>query len=377
MSDTGCDILVIGGGIAGASAAWRLAERGSVILLEREDQPGYHTTGRSAALYSKRYKNPLIRGLAIASGPFLENPPDGFAEHPLLTPRGLLMIARDDQRDELARQFTPDQFASGIVRELPLAEALQLAPHLDPDYVAATLYLPAAQDIDVHGLHGGFLRGLRARGGRIVTNAGVQAMARRDGAWRVETPAGTFTAPVVVNAAGAWVDEVARLAGVAALGIRPLRRTAVTVDPPPGMDPSRWPMVMDAGEAFYFKPEAGRVLVSPCDETPMEPHDAQPDELDVAVAVDQLERASIVRVRRIAHRWAGLRNFVKDRMPVAGFAPDAEGFCFLAALGGFGIMTSEALGRATAAICAGESLPADLAANGITVEALSPRRLAA
>lgn len=375
MSMTSCDFLVIGAGIAGASAAYRLAERGTVILLEREDQPGYHTTGRSAALYSKRYKNPLIRGLAIASGPFLENPPPGFAEHPLLTPRGLLVIGRADQRDALSRQFTPEQFAAGIVRELSVADALDLAPHLDPTYLAAAMYLPDAQDIDVNGLHAGFLRGLRSRGGRLVTGAGVQALRRTAGLWHAMTPAGEFAAPIVVNAAGAWVDEVAELAGIPPLGIRPLRRTAITVDPPDGMDPARWPMVMDAEEAFYFKPEAGRVLVSPCDETPMQPHDVQPDEIDIAVAVERLERASIIRVRRITHRWAGLRNFVKDRMPVAGMAPEAEGFCFLAGQGGFGIMTSEALGRATAAICTNDALPTDLTANGVTVEALSPARL--
>ena len=374
-SESSADFLVIGAGIAGESAAYRLAERGSVILLEREDQPGYHTTGRSAALYSKRYRNPLIRGLAIASGPFLEHPPAGFAEHPLLTHRGLLVIARADQREELGRQFTPDQFAAGIVREVTLEEALRLAPHLNPDYVAAAMYLPAAQDIDVHGLHGGFLKALRARGGRLVTNAGVSAMQRRDGIWSVETAAGTFTAPVVVNAAGGWVDEVARIAGAAPIGLRPLRRTAITFDPPADMNPATWPMVMDAEEAFYFKPEAGRVLVSPCDETPMDAHDVQPDEYDIAVAVDKVEQASILRVKRITHRWAGLRSFVKDRMPVAGFAPDAEGFFFLAGQGGFGIMTSEALGRATAALCAGEALPGDLVENGVTAEALSPRRL--
>ena len=285
------------------------------------------------------------------------------------------MIGRADQREELARQFTPDQFAAGIVREMPLDEAFRIAPHLNPDYVAATLYLPAAQDIDVHGLHGGYLKALRARGGHLVTNAGVTAMTRRDGVWSVKTTAGAFTAPIVVDAAGGWVDELAKIAGAAPIGLRPLRRTAITFDPPADMDPAKWPMVMDAGEAFYFKPEAGRVLVSPCDETPMEPHDVQPDELDIAVAVDLVEKASILKVRRITHRWAGLRSFVKDRMPVAGFAPDADGFFLLAGQGGFGIMTSEALGRATAALCAGEALPVDLTENGVTAEALSPRRL--
>ncbi len=371
------DFIVIGAGIAGASAAYRLAGRGQVVLLEREDQPGFHTTGRSAALYSKRYKNPLIRGLAIASGPFLESPPSGFADHPILTPRGLLCIGRADQREELAAQFSPEQVAAGIVRELSREEAMKLAPHLDPDYVAAAMYLPDAQDIDVNGLHQGFLRGMRAQGGQLVTNADVRTMARRGGKWHLETSAGAFSAPVIVNAAGAWVVKIAELAGVRPVGLVPKRRTAITFDPPAGMDPSRWPMVMDAGERFYLKPEAGRVLASPCDETPMEPHDVQPDEMDVAVAVDLIEQATTLRVRRITHRWAGLRSFVPDRMPVAGTAPDGEGFVFLAGQGGFGIMTSEALGRCAVAAATGEALPADIAAAGVSLEALSPRRLAA
>lgn len=369
------DFIVVGGGIAGASAAWRLAEQGRVLLLEAENQPGYHTTGRSAALYSRRYRNALIRGLAAASGAFLENPPDGFADHPLLTPRGLLVVADADGEEALARQFTPDQIDAGIAREVTLPEALALAPVLDPDWLAGAMLVPGAADIDVNGLHRGFLAALRRAGGEIVTDAEITSGRREDGVWHLETRAGAFAAPVLVNAAGAWVDHVAEACGVRPLGIRAKRRTCITIDPPAGSDVARWPMVMEAAEAFYFKPEAGRVLVSPCDETDLPPQDVQPDDVDVATAVDRLERATTLKVDRITHRWAGLRCFLADHMPVAGEDPEAPGFVWLAGLGGFGIMTSEALGRAAAAAATGSALPGDLTAEGVDLAALSPMRL--
>lgn len=369
------DFVVVGAGIAGASAAYRLAARGSVVLLEQEEAPGYHTTGRSAALYSRRYKNPLIRGLAGASGAFLEDPPDGFAEHPLLTPRGLLVIGRPDQQAALDGQFTPEQIASGLASAVPVEEACRLVPVLDPAYLGGALLLPSAKDIDVNGLHRGFLRGLGRAGGEVVTDAGLISGRREGGAWRIETKAGAFSAGAVVNAAGAWVDTVADRCGIRPLGIAPKRRTCVTFDPPAGLDPAAWPMVMDAGEGFYFKPEAGRILASPCDETDQPPSDAQPEEFDVAIAVDRVERAATLKVGRITHRWAGLRCFLADRMPVAAEDPEAPGFVWLAGLGGFGIMTSEALGRAAASAALGEPLPTDLAAEGVTAEMLSPLRL--
>jgi D-arginine dehydrogenase len=369
------DFAVIGAGIAGASAAYRLAAHGSVVLVEQEEAPGYHTTGRSAALYSRRYKNPLIRGLAAASGAFLEGPPEGFAEHPLLAPRGLMIVGRPDQQAALDGQFTADQIASGLAGAIPVAEACRLVPVLDPAYLGGALLLPSAKDIDVNGLHRGFLGGFARAGGRVVTDAELISARREGGAWRIETKAGDFAAGAVVNAAGAWVDAVAERCGVRPLGIRPMRRTCVTFDPPAGLDPAAWPMVMDAGEAFYFKPEAGRILASPCDETDQPPSDAQPEELDVAIAVDRVERATTLNVGRITHRWAGLRCFLADRMPVAAEDPEAPGFVWLAGLGGFGIMTSEALGRAAAAAALGEPLPADLAAEGVTAEMLSPLRL--
>jgi D-arginine dehydrogenase len=375
MADQESDFVVIGAGIAGASVAYELATEGRVVLLEREERAGYHTTGRSAALYSHRYKNPTIRGLAIASGDFLENPPAGFTEHPLLTPRGLLVIARADQKAAIDGQFTPEQMASGLARELTLGETIALASPLDPDYVAHALYMESARDIDVHNLHQGYLNGLRARGGTLVTDAGVQTIERDGANWRLRTGAGEFTASVVVNAAGAWADELAERAGLLPIGLTPMRRTVITFDPPAGTDPTLWPMVMDAEEKFYFKPEAGRVLASPCDETPVPPSDVQPEEIDVAYAVDFTERATNLKVSQITHRWAGLRSFVADKMPVIGMAPDGDGFLWLAGQGGFGIMTAPAMARAAAALALGRDLPADISAQGVAATDLSPQRL--
>ncbi len=384
------DFLIIGGGMAGASAAYELAAHGSVVVLERESQPGYHSTGRSAALYTQTYGHPTVRALTVASWDFYTNPPDGFSEHPLLTPRGVLLIGRADQTAALERDFTEGRRLTPSVERLDAAQALARAPFLRTDYVAGAVWEPEAMDMDVHAIHTGYLRGLKARGGRLVTDAGVQALARRDGLWVAETPAGSFAAPVLVNAAGAWADVVAELAGVRPLGLVPKRRTALTFDPvfadpaitdPAITDPTwaagldGWPMVIDVDEQFYVKPDAGRLLLSPADETPVEPCDIQPEELDVAIAIDRLEQAARFSVRRIAHKWAGLRSFVADKVPVAGFDGDVDGFFWLAGQGGYGIQTAPAMGRTAAALATGGSLPAGVAALGVRAGDLAPSRL--
>jgi D-arginine dehydrogenase len=376
---TSCDFLIIGGGIAGASAAFELASSGSVVLIERESQPGYHSTGRSAALYSETYGNPTVRALTVGSRPFYDGATaSGFSERPVLTPRGVLLIGRDDQRASLDRSFQAGSVLTPTVHMLNDAETLKLAPMLRPDYVVGAVWEPDAMDMDVHAIHHGYLRGLRARGGRIVTDAELLGITRLDGLWRAETRAGSHSAPWIVNAAGAWADGVAALAGLAPIGLVPKRRTAITFHPTPipaQADLPRWPMVCDVDETFYFKPEGGRLLGSPADATPSEPCDAQPEELDIALTVDRIERASLFTVRRISHRWAGLRTFAPDKSPVVGPDPEAEGFFWLAGQGGYGIQTAPAMARTAAGLLTSGQVPEDLTALGVTAADLAPERL--
>jgi len=261
------DFIVIGGGVAGASVARALAPRASVIILEMESQPGYHTSGRSAALYSKRYKEPSIRGLAAASGDFLHNPPPGFSETPLLSKRGLLIFGREDQRDAVDRQFTPEQIQDGVAEQVSVEDACRLIPCFNPAYLYSAMYVPAAADIDVNALYRGFLTLAQRTGAKLICDAPVTGLSFAKGKWKTETPRGTFYAPTIINAAGAWADETAALAGLTPLGLQPLRRTCITFNPPPGVKAEPWLMAMDADEGFYFKPEAGRILASPCDNT--------------------------------------------------------------------------------------------------------------
>lgn len=374
------DFLVIGAGMAGASAAYELAAHGRVLLVERESQPGYHSTGRSAALYTQTYGHATVRALTVASWGFYTEPPAGFTDHPLLTPRGVLLVARPDQSDLLEQEFTDGRRLTPSVERLDREKTLARAPFLRPDYPLGAVWEPDACDIDVHALHHGYLRGLKARGGRVVTDAGVTALSRRDGLWVAESPAGRFAAPVVVNASGAWADALAELAGLRPIGLVPKRRTAITFDPvftdpadKQGLD--SWPMVIDVADNFYVKPDAGRLLASPADETPVPPCDVQPEELDIAETVDRLETACCFIVRRLAHSWAGLRSFVADRVPVVGFDAEAEGFFWLAGQGGYGIQTAPAMGRTAAALATGGDLPADVQALGVGVADLSPARL--
>jgi len=371
---TAAEVIVIGAGIAGASAACELAARRRVLLLERERQPGYHTTGRSAALFTETYGNAVIRSLTRASRPFLIQPPPGFASAPLLSPRGALLVARSDQMEALRQTFAT---CSALLPDLvPCSgeDVRRRAPCFGRDQVAGGLLEPGAMDIDVHALHQGYLRLLRSRGGILRCDAEVRAAAHDGQRWRLQTSGGEFAAPIVVNAAGAWADEVGRLAGAAPIGLQPLRRTAITFDPPAGVAIADWPAVIDIDERWYFKPEAGRLLASPADETPSAPCDAQPEELDIAVLVDRLMRATRLRVPRIHARWAGLRSFVADRTIVAGFDARAPGFFWLAGQGGYGIQTAPAVARAAAALVEGRPLPAELADLGVTAAALSPQR---
>lgn len=367
------DIAVIGAGIAGASLAAELSLSKRVVLVERESHPGYHTTGRSAALFTETYGPPVIRALSRASTAFFDAPPDGFAEHPLLLPRGVLMIARDDQMETL-RRLVAEVAPLGDVRLVDAAEAEARAPLLRKGYVAGAMVEPGARDIDVHGLHHGYLKQFRARGGTLLTQTDVRGLARDGGGWQIETGTTILQADVIVNAAGAWADEIAALAGAAPVGLMPKRRTALIVAAPEGVDPGGWPMVVDVDESFYMKPDAGRLLISPADETPSPPCDAQPDEYDIAVCVDRIETAFDLSVRRIENRWAGLRSFVADKTPVAGYDPHVPGLFWLAGQGGYGIQSAPALARVAAALVEGRDIPGDIADQGVEEAALRSDR---
>jgi D-arginine dehydrogenase len=366
------DMIVIGAGMAGASVAAELAGAGRVALLERENHPGYHTTGRSAALYTQAYGPPVIRALSRASHDFFlgqgpGNPPEG-----LLRPRGALFVARSDQANKL------DAMRIALGSTLQPLDAGQLrtrAPLLRDGYATAGLLDTTAADIEVHELHQHYLRRFRADGGTLITNAEVTGLSRSGGDWQVDTPGQSLHAPVIINAAGAWADVVAKMAGVAGKGLRPLRRTALLVDSPVGMVPDAWPMVVDVEEQFYMKPDAGKLLISPADETLSEPCDAQPEELDIAICVDRIQTAFDLQIRRIDHKWAGLRSFLPDGDPMAGYDPDAPGFFWLAGQGGYGIQSAPAMARSAAALVQGHDLPGDVADLGVTASALSPARL--
>ncbi len=373
MNPSNFDFIVIGAGIAGASIAAHLAQRGRVLLLEGEDQPGYHTTGRSAALFSTIYGNAPVRALSRASRDFLFQPPPGFSDTPLVHPRATLFFARPEQRP-LLDALRADVDVRASTRLLDAAQTEALLPVFRPGYLGGSVIEDASADMDVHALHQGYLRAARRLGAGQVNARPVRALVRDAQAWRVQVDDAEFRAPIVVDAAGAWGDQVARLAGVAPVGLRPLRRTAMVIDAPAGLCPDAWPAAIAADESFYFRPEAGRLLLSPADETPSEPCDAQPDEYDVAVAVDLFERAVGTSVPRVLRRWAGLRVFTDDRSPVAGFAPDAPGFFWFVGQGGYGIQMAEGLARAGAALACGEPMPAMLAEHGARFEDLSPTR---
>jgi D-arginine dehydrogenase len=369
------DFAVIGAGIAGASVAYELQARGRVILLEREPLPGQHTTGRSAAFLVESYGTPLVQKLTRGGRRFLEKPPEGFTSHPLLTPRPVLWIGREDQRERLQARLEAAKESGAHLEQVDAARARALCPVLREGYVAAAALEPGAMSIDVAELLDAFLRGFRARGGTVLTRAGVTALQRVGDAWEIRAGAEVYRAPVVVNAAGAWCDEVAALAGVRSVGLQPLLRTAIVFDPPPQYDVRSWPCVIDADEDFYLKCEGARLLASPCDEVPSPPCDATPDDYGVALAADRIQRATSLEIRHIPRRWAGLRSFVADRSPVIGMDPEQPGFFWLAGQGGFGIMTCSAAARCAASLIVDGALPPDFEAQGLTPEALSPTRL--
>lgn len=360
MIDSTSDILVVGAGIAGASAAAELSSTHRVVILERESMPGFHSTGRSAALFSEIYGNAVVRALSRASRSFLFDPPPGFSDHVLVKRRGSMHIARADQVETLLA-FATALEAPEAVRRIDGEQARALCPILRPGHIAEAVYEEDAADVDVHALHQGYLRVFRKNGGVIVTDAEVTALDRRQGAWHARTTAGTFAAPIIVNAAGAWADDIGLKAGAPRYGVQPKRRTAVLVEAPNAPRLDSWPLTIDMGEQFYFKPDAGLLLISPADETPVPPCDVQPEELDIAEAIDRVEQATTLKVERIRKRWAGLRSFAPDRSPIIGFDQVVPGLFWLAGQGGYGIQTAPAAAKLAAALVRETALSGELA----------------
>jgi D-arginine dehydrogenase len=366
------DIIVIGAGMAGASIAAHLAEHASVGLLEMEPQPGYHSTGRSAAVFFEYYGNDTVRGLTRASRSFFDSPGIDFAVASLLRPRAVLLVARTSQSGTLSRFL--ESGGKGVEAKTG-GETRALHPLLRSDDLLGGAYVKDSGDIEVHGLHQGYLRLLQSRRGILTTRAQVTHLERTRGTWTVSTERDTFRAEMVVNAAGPWAGQIGRLAGAIDIGLQPQKRTACLIKPPPGHLIQDWPMLVDADEQFYLKPDAGMLLLSPAEETSCDPCDAQADEIDIAIAVDRIERATTLDVSRVTHKWAGLRSFVSDRSPVVGFDPLQPEFFWHAALGGYGIQTAPALSRAAAAIAMGRPMDEDILECGVSESALSPSRL--
>ena len=369
MADT-ADVLVIGGGIAGLSAAAEIASQARVIVLEGEAQIGFHSSGRSATMLHYALGDPLIRALTLASRPFFDRPPDGFSDVALGRRMAVLINAREEERAALdALDDEISKFAA--LERLDAAAVHELCPLLRPDALYG-IADPNGIRLDPHAMLQGFARQLRRSGGELRTDSRAAVIERQNGNWQVTPQAGDqLSAPIVVNAAGAWADAVAKLAGVRPVGLQPKRRTIITFDAPAGTDLESLPFAKTVGDELYFAPESGRLFACPMDEVPSDPCDAQPDEYEMALAVERMQERTTVRVQRIVSRWAGLRSFTADKHPVVGFAPDAEGFFWLAGQGGAGRQTSPATSRIAATLVIAAPWPVP----GVAEADLSPARL--
>ncbi len=372
----GADVIVVGGGIAGVSAAAAVAETGrSVVLLEREAQLAHHTTGRSAAVYIVNYGGELASRLTLASRPFYDDPPEGLVDGPILEPRGLVMAGSAAHAAVIEQQIVEGQRLDPTIQRLDTAAIRSMVPVVRDEAAVVGMYEPGGSIMDVMGLHQAYVRQARSHDARIERHHEVVAIEPRANGWRVVTDRGSWDGEVVVNAAGAWGDVIGAMAGARPIGLEPRRRTAftVTID----HDASGWPFVhLDTDDGpCYFKFEAGsQLLCSPSDEVPSPPVDAKAEELDVAMAIDRINRATTLGIRSVNTTWAGLRTFAPDRHPVIGWDDEVDGFCWMVGQGGTGITTSHASGRVVAALVDRRPMPDDLAAVGLELGALAPRR---
>jgi D-arginine dehydrogenase len=365
------DIIVVGAGIAGASIAAHLAQTKRVAVMEMEDRPGFHTTGRSAATFEPNYGPPSMLAFTRASSDFFINPPQGFTDGPLLVPRSSLFFEAEGQE-----KFTENLLASGSgLEELSEAQALKHFPILRKGYARRILLDPHTGDLDVDLLHRGYLRLFKTRGGQLLNSAAAETILRPGHVWEVISPQGIFEAGILVNAAGAWGDVVAARAGVKPVGLQPRRRSigVIPVDGIPGV--ADFPLVTDVGETWYAKPQSGKMIVSSADATPVDPHDAYADDMAIAVGIERLMNATTIEVNRLDHSWGGLRTFAPDGAPVIGFDPSTEGFFWLVGQGGYGIQSAPALSRTAAALVLGEKPPQDVLDAGLVLDDILPGRL--
>jgi D-arginine dehydrogenase len=368
------DVVVVGGGIAGVSVAGELAPEARVLVLEREAQPAYHASGRSAAIYIEPYSSDPIFALTMATLPFLREPPDGFTEVPLIEHRGYLLLAPQGTEADVDAYLERWQHRCTAIEEISMDEAHRRLPVLREGYAKRAVYDDNALALDTNEMIQGWLRRVRAHGGAFRGDAEVTAVRREGEDFVIESSAGTARAPILVNAAGAWASLLGRLAGASPLAFVPKRRSAVLVEAPTGQDVSGWPAVSSLQKSFYFKPEGGALMISPADETAVEPADARPEEFDLAVAVDRAEQCAELGVRRFLATWAGLRTFAPDDVPVFGFDPSLPGFYWCAGQGGTGFQTADAAARWCAAEILGREFPRDVRDRGLAPGDVAPGR---
>jgi D-arginine dehydrogenase len=375
---TKADILVIGGGIAGLSAAARFSAHGRTIVIERESALGYHSSGRSATFYHFGIGNDAVRGLTAASGEFFENPPEGYAAFPLWSAKPALFIATNETLPALRALGTEMRRFVSSIEDAGPSEMQALVPLLKvgKEGAARGLIDTGGRKLDTDLLLQSAARAVRQAGGEIIVSAPVDRVGRAHEKWTVDTPNERFEAPILVNAAGAWADEFARIAGVRPIGLQPLKRTIIGFDPFEDLEVADWPFLKTVvDEGFYMLPDSGKLLASPMDVVPSDPCDAQPEEYEVALAAWRVEEATTLSVKRIPIKWAGLRSFVADKVPTAGYAPDAPGFFWLAGQGGYGLQTSPAMALAAEALMFGSPWPEALAARGLSPDQIRPERL--
>lgn len=367
------DYVVVGGGIAGASVAYHLADHASVTVLEREEQPGYHSTGRSAAMFMEAYGTPQFRALTRAGREFYSHPPAVFGNAPLMTPRPCLYVAKVGQADLIEK----NRQVQGL-QEISVARACELVPCLKAAELSGVLLEADAKDLDVHNIHQGFLRGLKQKGGALICNAELEKATYVDSIWTIQLTSGQrLQAKYLVNAAGAWADHVAQRSGVQGIGLQPKRRTAFTFSMPEseGTDFMHWPMVAGLADDFYFKPDAGQMLGSPANADPVPAQDVQPEELDVAMGIYAIETMSSLQIRRPNHVWAGLRSFVADGDLVVGFDDQIPSFFWLAGQGGYGIQSAAGVSLMASNLLLNQPLADVLVKEGVQPDLLNVKRL--